>query len=181
MIIESKEFILDNDNILFRSPNKDDWESLIKLLKIVYQETRFLAKEASEINISEKAEKAFIERINKSDNSYMVLAFVNGELAGMASIEGGNTIRSAHRANVGIALKQSFTNRHIGTLLFDYLLDNCKYTSLEQLELSVVKKNVHAYHLYLKSGFVCYGVLDRAMKYPDGTYDDEYQMIKKLK
>ena len=88
MIIESKEFILDNDNILFRSPNKDDWESLIKLLKIVYQETRFLAKEASEINISEKAEKAFIERINKSDNSYMVLAFVNGELAGMASIEG---------------------------------------------------------------------------------------------
>ena len=44
MIIESKEFILDNDNILFRSPNKDDWDSLIKLLKTVYQETRFLAK-----------------------------------------------------------------------------------------------------------------------------------------
>ena len=122
MIIESKEFILDNDNILFRSPNKDDWDSLIKLLKTVYQETRFLAKEASEINISEKAEKAFIERINKSDNSYMVLAFVNGELAGMASIEGGNTIRSAHRANVGIALKQRYTKRHIGTLLFEYLL-----------------------------------------------------------
>lgn len=180
MIIKEKYYDLDGDKLVFRSPREDDWQEMIDFLKIVNGETRFLTKEADEVNISEKSEKAFIHNINNSDNSYMILAIVNGNLAGIANVNGGTTLRSKHRGSVGIALKQKYTKRHIGTLLLNYLIELSKDTKLEQLELSVVKKNIHAYNLYHKCGFEHCGTTVNAMKYLDGSYDDEYMMIKKL-
>ena len=50
----------------------------------------------------------------------------------------------------------------------------------EQIELEVVDGNDTAKRLYEKCGFVETGKHVRALKYDDGTYRDEYIMIKVL-
>ena len=50
----------------------------------------------------------------------------------------------------------------------------------EQIELEVVDGNDTAKRLYEKCGFVETGKQVRALKYDDGTYRDEYIMIKVL-
>ena len=41
-------------------------------------------------------------------------------------------------------------------------------------------KNIRAINLYLKNGFVVYGPRPHGMKYADGTYENDYLMMKIL-
>ena len=50
---------------------------------------------------------------------------------------------------------------------------------LHQLELQVFRDNVRAISLYRKMGFEIVGVLPDAFRLKDGTYRDEYTMVKK--
>lgn len=49
-----------------------------------------------------------------------------------------------------------------------------------QLELDVVKNNERALKMYQNFGFEIIGTKEMALKYQDGTYADEYLMVKKL-
>ena len=55
-----------------------------------------------------------------------------------------------------------------------------KEMGYEQMELEVAEGNNRAKSLYEKMGFVEEGKNIRALKYDDGTYRDEYKMIKIL-
>ena len=50
----------------------------------------------------------------------------------------------------------------------------------EQIELTVESKNMRAINLYLRKGFTVYGTRPHGMKYADGSYDNDYLMIKML-
>lgn len=49
-----------------------------------------------------------------------------------------------------------------------------------QIELGVFSRNDRAKRLYEKTGFVCCGTTPRAVRYKDGSYDDEIVMVKRL-
>ncbi|MDE7286034.1 MAG: hypothetical protein K2N55_04205 [Lachnospiraceae bacterium] len=48
----------------------------------------------------------------------------------------------------------------------------------EQMELGVVEGNDRAKALYERFGFEATGKTPRALKYDDGSYKDEYTLIK---
>ena len=50
----------------------------------------------------------------------------------------------------------------------------------EQVELEVVAKNRRALNLYLKYGFTVYGTRPHGIKYADGSYADDYLMVRLL-
>ena len=56
----------------------------------------------------------------------------------------------------------------------------CKEHDIEQVELDVVKDNERALQMYQGFGFEIVGILPNALRYLDGTYADEYMMVKKL-
>lgn len=60
------------------------------------------------------------------------------------------------------------------------VLDMAKECGYEQAELEVVTTNTVAIHLYQSLGFEIYGEQLHSMKYKDGSYADEYMMMKKL-
>ena len=64
--------------------------------------------------------------------------------------------------------------------MIEYALALAKEMGYEQAELEVVDGNGRAKNLYEKVGFVEEGKNIRALKYDDGTYRDEYKMIKIL-
>lgn len=180
MIFEEECLMLNGHEILLRSAGTDDACMLKDYLKIVSGETKFLSKEADEVNITEEQEVAFIEKMNAPGNM-LIIAFFDGEYAGNCSFSvKGESRRNAHRAGLGIALFQKYTGLGLGHILMEKALSCAKKLGYEQMELTVVSANERAQRLYKSFGFEEYGRLPNANKYDDGTFSDDIFMIKRL-
>lgn len=166
--------------IVLRTAIEQDAQLLIDYLKKTCAETRFLAKEPEEIQMTIEQEEQFIKRTNDSQTDLMLLAFLNGTFIGNCSFTGGSTSRYRHRATMGIALYQKYTGTGIGRAMIKRLLEIAKKKGYEQMELEVVADNQRAIYLYESLGFQTYGKLPNNMKYLDGTYADVYWMMRKL-
>ena len=59
-------------------------------------------------------------------------------------------------------------------------LDWCRDHSVNQIELTVVTQNERALNMYKSFGFEICGTVPHALCYPDGSFADEYMMIKQL-
>ncbi len=168
--------------ILLRSAIADDTDILKDYLKTVCGETRFLMREADEVNISAEDELKFINGHNESDTDLLILAFVDGEYAGNCSFEAETVSRrNRHRAGIGIALFQKYTGFGLGRLMLTVLLEEIRKAGFEQAELTVVSNNDRARHLYESLGFRECGRIPNANKYDDGSCSDNILMVLPLK
>lgn len=180
MIFEEEKLELNGHEILLRSAKPEDATFMADYLKTVSGETRFLSKEADEVNLTLEQETSFIEKMNLPRNM-LIIAFVDGEYAGNCSFNTkGESRRSAHRAGFGIALFQKYTGFGLGRVLMERALGCAKKLGYEQIELTVVSNNERAKSLYKSFGFEEYGRLPNANKYDDGTFSDDIFMVKKL-
>ena len=68
----------------------------------------------------------------------------------------------------------------LGRQMLSLLLEQAKKCGYEQAELEVSAGNKNAIALYESMGFTIYGTLKRAMKYQDGSYADDYLMVRDL-
>ena len=179
MIFDEKELTLGDKKILLRSATPEDALTLLNYIKTVCAETRFLLCEADEIKYTEKSEIEFINDKNSSENSMLIMAYVDGEYAGNCSFQpAGVSRRSNHRTDIGIALFQKYTGFGLGRLMLEQLLSVIEEAGYEQAELTVVGGNDRAYHLYESLGFRECGRVPNANKYEDGTYSDDIHMVK---
>ena len=182
MIFPEETYTLNGKTILLRSAIDEDAQMLIDYLKTVSGETRFLLRDPDEINIPLERERAFIQKRNAAPEELMLLAFVDGEYAGNCSFEGlVGRRRSAHRADVAIALYQKYTGFGLGRLMLERLLRLVREKGYEQAELTVNAENARAMRLYERLGFRAVGRFPRASKYADGSYADEIFMVLDLR
>ena len=183
MLFSKEKYVLNGKEILLRSANENAEEAdmLVRYLKTVTEETRFLLCEPDEVKFTVEDELSFIKEHNESDNCMLILAFVDGEYAGNCSFEGfTGSRRATHRAGLGIALFQKYTGFGLGRLLLEVMLQKIKEQGFEQAELTVVGGNDRAYHLYESLGFRECGRIPNANKYDDGTYSDDILMTMTL-
>ena len=168
---------------LIRRPEEADAEALLEYLKTTAGETPYLTREPEEVRTSLEEEVEFIRRKQDDPRGLMLLAFVDGQLAGtcsFAAVNNRNRNRNRHRCAVGIALYQKFWGMGIGTALLGEILDMAKSAGYEQAELEAVSANAPAAALYRKFGFETTGTVPRAFRYGDGTYADFLFMVKTL-
>lgn len=178
MIFQERKYILDEKEIVLRSAREDEAQMLIDYLKTVTGETRFLMCESDEVKFTKEDEEKFINNHNASDDSMLILAFVDGNYVGNCSFERKTgSKRYAHRAGIGIALFQKYTGQGLGKLMLSVLLEEIRKFGFEQVELTVVSNNTKAIHLYKSLGFIECGRLHDANKYDDGTYADDIFML----
>ncbi len=179
MVYKEKEFKLGEKRIILRSAKTDEAQLLVDYLKTVCGETRFLLCDPDEVKYTAEGEVEFINDKNSSEDSMLMLAFVDGEYAGNCSFQpAGSRRRARHRADIGIALYQKYTGFGLGRLMLEELLGKIKEMGYEQAELTVVGGNDRAYHLYESLGFKECGRIPNANKYQDGTYADDIHMVK---
>ena len=140
--------------ILLRSAKPEEAQLLVDYLKTVCGETRFLLCDPDEVKYTAESEVEFINAKNSSEDSMLMLAFVDGEYAGNCSFQPiGSRRRARHRVDIGIALYQKYTGFGLGRLMLEQLLFTIKELGYEQAELTVVGGNDRAYHLYESLGF----------------------------
>lgn len=181
MRIDEERLTLNGHEVLLRNAENEDAQMLIDYLRVVCGETRFLMKEADEVNLTVEQEISFIEAHNKASRDLLILVFVDGEYAGNCSYEvKSESRRNAHRAGMGIALFQKYTGMGLGRVLMDRMIKYAKKSGFEQMELTVVSDNERALKLYKSFGFEECGRMPNSNKYDDGTYSDDVFMIKKL-
>ena len=182
MRFESRNVTLkDGRKCVLRPTHPDDASDMIEYLKVIAGETPFLLRYPDEVTYTLESEREILGNLLESNNSVMMVAVVDGEVAGNCSINGlGNKRKILHRCGLAIALKKEFWNLGIGTAMIEYLAELAKKIGYEQMELEVVEGNDSAKRLYEKCGFCETGKHLRALKYDDGTYRDEFIMSKML-
>ena len=166
---------------ILRPTHPDDAAEMITYLKMISEETRFVLRNPDEVTYTLEQEQEILGHLLEDQGSIMMLAVVDGKVAGNCSINGmGSKRRVLHRCGMAIALKKDYWNLGIGTAMITYLTELAKQIGFEQMELDVVADNERGRKLYEKCGFIETGKHLRALKYDDGTYADEIIMIKYL-
>ncbi|WZB60560.1 GNAT family N-acetyltransferase [Achromobacter xylosoxidans] len=108
-----------------------------------------------------------------SERRVGLVATVQGEVAGYASLEQFERVRRSHCGSVGIAVAKGWHGQGIGSRLLGALLDVAdNWMNLRRVELMVYTDNEPAIALYRKHGFEVegelrdYAVRDAAMSTP---------------
>lgn len=165
---------------ILRSPEASDASSELAFLSSVLSETDFLALSSGEESLSVEDEEAFISSFISSPSSFMISCFISGEIAGNVSVSGMRHRKAAHRAELGIAVRSPFQSIGIGSALLEAALDTASSIGFGQVELGVCSGNDRAIRLYRRHGFSEAGRIPDAFKLPDGSFQDEIIMIRRL-
>ena len=180
MKIEEKEIVLKTGEILkLFSPVEKHAEELAEHFNKIVCETNFLASGIESGFKTAEDELAWLERMNPSENNFIVSASVDGKIVGLGNLNcKSKNPRLKHISCLGVSVQKEYWGKGIAKAIMTELVDNAEKLGYEQIELEVVKDNASAINLYTKFGFVKTGVHEKGMKYSDGTYADLLFMVK---
>lgn len=169
-------------SVLIRKPHADDAQRIIDIMKTADEETKFLARNPGELQVTVEQEKNMIESVLNDDFGRMwFVAEYDGEVVGHCSVGFvRNNERFLHRASVAFILLKRYWGLGIGGKMMQECIKWCEAHQIEQIELDVLKENERAIAMYHGFGFEVAGTMPNALKYADGTYGDEYIMVKKM-
>ncbi|MCH5265830.1 MAG: GNAT family N-acetyltransferase [Lachnospiraceae bacterium] len=168
--------------VIIREPQVKDAEGIISVMTKVDTETLFLARNPGEFCTTVEKEKRIIDSVLNNPNCTWFIAEYTGRIVGQCSVglvRGYQRYR--HRAEVAFVILKDFCNIGIGGKMMLECLKWCTDNNVSQVELDVVTTNERALAMYKSFGFEVVGTLPNALRYPDGTYADEYKMVKILK
>ena len=179
---ETKLELRDGREALFRSPCEADAAEMLLFITKASGETEFLLRSPEEwTSFSLEKEKSFVNEINHDKNQLMILCIVNEKIAGNCQISFCTGMKECHRASVAIALLQEYWNLGIGTRMFEEMIQIArKRDGVRQIEIDFIEGNSRARSLYEKMGFRITGVKPDAIRMKDGTFVNEYMMLKRL-
>lgn len=170
--------LTNGETVTIRPPRVEDAAELLRMLSTADTQTRFLARNPGELNLTVQQEAAMIQAMQNNPDMQWYVAEYQGKIVGNCSallIARGQRFR--HRGGVAFALLQEYWGRGIGSSMMEACLAWCEEHGVEQVELDVVDGNQRAIHMYEGFGFEAVGTKPRAIKYPDGSYADEISMI----
>jgi ribosomal protein S18 acetylase RimI-like enzyme len=105
-------------------------------------------------------------------------AFVEGNLVGMVGSTCEPRAKNRHKGHVvAMYVAPEFRRRGLGRALLQAVIDHARdVAGLEQLVLTVTRRNPAAGDLYRATGFTSFGIEPRALK-AGGEYFDKEHMI----
>lgn len=131
---------------------EQDAAALLEYLKIVGGETENLSFGAEGVPLNVEAERAYLDGQVQSHNNIQLLAKINDEIIGTASLNRQQN-RMSHRAEFGISVKKAWWGCGVASTLMKYILAFARKTGVEQINLEVRSDNERAIALYKKFGF----------------------------
>ena len=183
MIFDEKKIILkDGRTAILKSPAIEDAEQLLNHIKTAFGETDFLSWYPEEWNhMTVEKEEAWINRALSSPAALVVTCYLNGEIVGNCEINFKSSIKTSHRATLGITVLRDYWGLGIGSAMFCELIAAAKAHGTKIVELEFVEGNDRARRLYEKFGFRVVAEKPNAFRLKDGTMLKEFYMQKYLK
>lgn len=148
----------DGRECCLRNGSEPDGARVLEHFNLTHAETDYLLAYPDENSFDAAQESQYLQEMEKSKNGVYLLALVDGVLAGTAVIEPvGTKYKVRHWAELGLSVLKEFWGLGIGQALMTSCIECARAAGYDQLELSVVSKNVRAISLYKKAGFTEYG------------------------
>jgi RimJ/RimL family protein N-acetyltransferase len=141
------------------------------------QESEFLSAELAEVRTDIEEEASFLQRKLDSPVDLFVLAEVNREIVGVASLNGSTLERFKHGATLGLGVRRDHWRQGLGSALVRTLLDWADSRGIVRVALEVVEANAGAVRLYEALGFEHEGRL-RCRRKHGTAFVDNYMMAR---
>jgi RimJ/RimL family protein N-acetyltransferase len=163
-------------SIVIRKAVPEDAANLITLMNVAGGETDFLSFGGGAINMPIEAESRYIQNILNNSTCLMLVAEVDGEIAGMLDFCSVPRERVKHCGEFGMMVKKSFWGIGIGRRLLKEMLSWAKGTGIiRKINLKVREGNTRAMELYRRMGFKDQGFSSRELLI-DGIFYGVYFM-----
>lgn len=161
--------------IIFREAIPADAEQLLEVTKKMGSETEFLVMDEKGMNLTTELFSQQLAALYESQNNVLLLALVDEQIIGTASVKTDNHYRVAHIGEIGISVLKEYWGLGIGTLLMEELLTWAKESgTICRLELTVQTRNKRAVHIYQKIGFEIEALMPRGARSDEGEFLDVY-------
>jgi len=183
MQIIARRFRMKNGEIcVLRSPESRDAAQRIAFLRKVNGETDFMARSTDDSPGDLWLVEDMLEDQLRDALVLEIAAFRGEEMIACGSIGPVSRAypRTLHRAKFGICVAKDFWSQGLGGAILDALIVEATGMGYSQIELSVAAANDRAQRLYQRFGFVETGRTPNALRYEDGSFGDEIQMIRML-
>ena len=143
MIYQERRFVMKNgETAVIRSPYPSEAGKMLEYIRMMSAETEFVGRYPEEIRETLEEETDFLKRCCDSADSVQISAFVNGRLAGNASVEPvSNRKKMHHRADFGIAILKEFWGLGLGGELTFACLDLAELLGFVLIELGMLVDN----------------------------------------
>lgn len=163
--------------VVIREARPEDAAAGIAHFRRVFSEPGInLITEIDEYSPTVERDSRFIREMSQADNSVMLVAEVEGQLAGILTLEGARRRNVRHTATLGITVAKEWRGQGVGRRLIEHAIDWARRSNvITRIELHVFARNVGAIHLYESCGFVHEGVRRHAV-HRDGEYIDDLVM-----
>ncbi|HYG86678.1 MAG TPA: GNAT family N-acetyltransferase [Azospirillum sp.] len=121
----------------------------------------------------EECDLPLAEFQSRLDHLIVFGGFVNGALAGIATLQRQPLMKRRHMAMVwGMYVKDEFRGSGLAAAIFQAVIDRAE-SEVDQLELYVAVGNESASRFYKRFGFERYGVMRRSLRVQGVDYDAE--------
>ena len=101
--------------LIVRSPEEDDAEEIMSLVKTADTETRYLSREPGEFTYSLEDEKLIIQNKKSAENVLWTISIVDNKIVGMAETRYNNKkSRFRHKGNLGLFIIKKYWDMGIG-------------------------------------------------------------------
>ena len=169
------------DHIVIREGMLTDAENMLKIQKEVIEEEAFLLSDPAEFNKTVDDQKHWIRRILQNEREKILIAEVEGKMAGWLVFQSPNRLRLNHTGSFGMMVQKEYRNMQIGRKLLEALLIWAEnHQEIEKVGLGVLSTNERAIHLYRSLGFVEEGRKVNEVKIGN-RYVDDILMYKRVK
>ncbi len=167
-------------NATVRTVREEDADAFLDMCLQLDEESDFLMLEPGERPADVEYTLDRIRQVLvRSNQTILVAEHPEDGLVGYVAAYGGDHRRSQHCARLVTAVKQAYTGRGLGTILFMELERWARKNGIHRLELTVMLHNRRAVELYKKTGFKVEGIREHSMFLHD-EYVNEYYMAKLL-
>ncbi|MBP1046960.1 GNAT family N-acetyltransferase [Enterococcus sp. BWM-S5] len=159
--------------LTIREAIPDDAQQIIDVLQKVAVETPYLVMDGNgEPMIIEDMEHNLAELYDSPNNTLMV-ATLDGQIVGTASVSASKQKRMEHLGEIGISVLKEYWGFGLGRTMIEALIDWAfEGGIIHRLELTVQERNERAIKLYEKIGFQTEAVMSRGAKTDDGEFLD---------
>ena len=164
-------------SIIIEKATGADAAEILQYLKQIGGETDNLSFGAEGLPFTPESEAAYINQIENSCDSIMLVAKEDGKIVGDAVLNRFPR-RMKHRGELGISVLKAYWNKGIGSQLLLEIINFANENSFEIIDLQVRSDNLAAIHLYEKFGFRKIGTHPAFFKIDNEQISFDYMCLK---
>lgn len=163
--------------VQIRLARPEDGAAINRLFERIVAETDFMLMEPGESTVTDEQGVAQIQDFNATRSGVVMVAEIDGQLAGVAFGRRAASRRQRHTLYLVLAVRKTYWGQGLGRGLTEAIEAWARAAGIGRLELTVQARNERAVRLYERLGFAREGIKRRSLRI-GGRYQDELYMAK---